>query len=75
MKKAISANRKLGERGSEAAEDATKPGKVAAPPSVADIGGGARDGMGAGRGGLSVHPSAKSAAMDKYEPKHTSKTR
>jgi hypothetical protein len=39
------------------------------PPS------GAADGLGAGAGGLAVHPSLKGAKIGGYEPRHTSKHR
>src|SRR4249920_2905380 len=36
---------------------------------------GATDGLGAGTGGLAVHPSLKSAKIAGYEPPHSSKHR
>jgi hypothetical protein len=45
------------------------PGPAAAPPV------GATDGLGAGMGGLAVHPSMKGARMHAYEPRHSSKHR
>jgi hypothetical protein len=39
------------------------------PPS------GAADGLGAGTGGLALHPSVKAAKIGGYEPRHTSKHR
>jgi hypothetical protein len=43
---------------------------MAAGPPV-----GAADGLGAGMGGLAVHPSMKAAKIHAYEPKHSSKHR
>jgi hypothetical protein len=40
------------------------------PPPV-----GAADGLGAGMGGLAVHPSLKAAKITGYEPRHSSKHR
>jgi hypothetical protein len=45
------------------------PGPAAGPPV------GATDGLGAGMGGLAVHPSMKGAKMHAYEPRHSSKHR
>jgi hypothetical protein len=36
---------------------------------------GAADGLGAGTGGLAVHPSLKAAKIGAYEPRHSSKHR
>jgi hypothetical protein len=36
---------------------------------------GATDGLGAGSGGLAVHPSLKGAKIANYEPRHSSKHR
>jgi len=36
---------------------------------------GATDGLGAGTGGLAVHPSLKGAKIASYEPRHSSKHR
>lgn len=44
------------------------------PPPVAPPAG-ATDGLGAGMGGLAIHPSAKGAAIHGREVRHTSKTR
>ena len=40
-----------------------------APPA------GATDGLGAGQGGLAIHPSLKGHNIGGYESRHTSKTR
>jgi hypothetical protein len=44
---------------------------AAVPPPVF----GAADGLGAGQGGLAVHPSLKRAKLSAYEPRHSSKHR
>jgi hypothetical protein len=36
---------------------------------------GATDGLGAGQGGLAIHPSLKAAKLGGYEPRHSSKHR
>jgi hypothetical protein len=36
---------------------------------------GATDGLGAGQGGLAIHPSLKGHNIGGYESRHTSKTR
>jgi hypothetical protein len=36
---------------------------------------GATDGLGAGQGGLAIHPSLKGHNIGGYEPKHSSRTR
>jgi hypothetical protein len=46
-------------------------GPVAPPPMPS----GATDGLGAGAGGLAVHPSLKGFAIHGREPRHSSKTR
>jgi hypothetical protein len=48
-------------------------GPVAPPPMPPPPG--APDGLGAGAGGLAVHPSLKGFAIHGREPRHTSKTR
>jgi hypothetical protein len=45
------------------------PDMPAAPPT------GAADGLGAGTGGLALHPSVKAAKIGSYEPRHSSKHR
>jgi hypothetical protein len=50
-------------------------GPIGTPPMAAGPPVGATDGLGAGMGGLAVHPSMKGAKMHAYEPKHSSKHR
>ena len=45
------------------------------PPDMAPPPMGAADGLGAGTGGLAIHPSLKAAKIASYEPRHTSKHR
>jgi hypothetical protein len=48
------------------------PGVDAEPPMPPA---GATDGLGAGQGGLAIHPSLKGHNIGGYESRHTSKTR
>lgn len=90
-KKAMPAKVVLGPRAVAAVKatppgsDATLGGPPAAAPDDADMAPmpaagaappvGATDGLGAGGGGLAVHPSLKGFAIHGREPRHTSKTR
>lgn len=50
-------------------------GPMPAPPMPGPPPVGAADGLGAGMGGLAVHPSLKAAKITGYEPRHSSKHR
>ena len=50
-------------------------GPAAGTGGQAGIIAGATDGLGAGQGGLAIHPSAKGAAIHSREVRHTSKMR
>ena len=52
---------------------APPPVQAALAPPSAPIG--ATDGLGAGQGGLALHPSTKGLNIHGREPKHTSRTR
>jgi hypothetical protein len=44
------------------------------PPNM-NVQPGATDGLGAGQGGLAIHPTLKQAKIAAYEPRHSSKHR
>jgi hypothetical protein len=48
-------------------------GNLGGPPGPPAFG--ATDGLGAGQGGLAVHPNLKLAKLSGYEPRHSSKHR
>src|SRR5262252_14308 len=66
---------------SAAGDEEPVPATPGAPPPVqaalaaARAPAGATDGLGAGQGGLALHPSVKGLNIHGREPRHTSKTR